>query len=63
MIQAWTVYRGYEIERASETEWHVRRNREQVHVAASLAAAQAWIDNRRERDFSVRVRASARKHK
>jgi len=64
MIQAaWTVYRGYEIEQTSDTEWRIKHNRQQVHIAASLAKAQAWIDGRRDRDYAVRVRASARKHK
>jgi hypothetical protein len=62
-MKAWTVYRGYEIEKWHETEWRVKRNREQVHVANSPDAAREWIDSQRVRDYATRVRASARKHK
>jgi len=61
MIQAWMVYRGYEIEKADEKNWRVIRNRELVHIAASAAEARAWIDGQRDRQASAALTRRRRK--
>jgi hypothetical protein len=48
VTQAWSVYRGFEIEKTSENKWHVIRNRERVYVADGVREARAWIDGKVE---------------
>jgi len=63
MIQAWMVYRGFEIERLDETSWRVMKNREQVYAAKTAAEARAWIDGKRDNDIAKTTRAYARKRR
>lgn len=62
MIQAWMVYRGFEIEKVDEAQWRVLKNREQQFVAQTPGEARAWIDGKLDRNTD-KARAYARKRR